>query len=107
MSSDNYTIEYSPFEIVKGNEPLYDVVEVKSLDNYELAVKFEDSTSGIVKMKERILGENPGVFIKLANKKVFDQAYVYLGVVTWPNGMDLAPDAMYFAFKKYGVWELK
>lgn len=81
--------------------------EVKPLDNYELAVKFPDGTSGIVKMRERIFSKNSGVFSQLADKKIFDQVHIELGVVTWPNELDLAPDTMYMAIKEYGVWELK
>jgi hypothetical protein len=28
-------------------------------------------------------------------------------VVTWPNGADLAPDAMYDAIRAQGVWNLE
>jgi len=29
-----------------------------------------------------------------------------MGVVQWPNGGDLAPDAMYDAIRESGVWVL-
>ena len=37
----------------------------------------------------------------------FNQAYVEYGAVTWPNEIDLAPDAMYDEIKSNGTWILK
>ena len=36
----------------------------------------------------------------------FSQAQVVLGAIRWPNGADLAPDAMYDAIHERGVWVL-
>jgi hypothetical protein len=33
---------------------------------------------------------------------VFEQAYLDLGMVTWPGEIDLAPDAMYREIKQHG-----
>jgi hypothetical protein len=27
-----------------------------------------------------------------------------LGTIQWPNGVDLAPDAMYDAIREHGIW---
>jgi len=36
----------------------------------------------------------------------FEKAFVKYGTVTWPCGVDLAPDAMYDSIKTSGVWHL-
>jgi hypothetical protein len=41
------------------------------------------------------------------NSNVFNKAHLVYGVVTWPDGIDLAPDAMYYEIKRNGVWNLK
>jgi hypothetical protein len=38
---------------------------------------------------------------------MFTQASAQLGAVQWPNGADLAPDAMYDEIKSHGRWVLK
>jgi hypothetical protein len=43
------------------------------------------------------------IFEALRDPAVFAQARVVLGAVQWPNGADLAPDAMYDAIQKTGV----
>jgi len=49
---------------------------------------------------------NGTVFEPLRDAAVFAQVQVVLGAVQWPNGADLAPDAMYDAIREHGVWVL-
>jgi len=37
----------------------------------------------------------------------FAKARIDMGAVTWPNGADLAPDAMYDAIRSQGLWVLE
>ena len=62
------------------------------LPGYRLDVTFADGTAGIVDLS----GESfDGVFAPLADPAFFAQARIQDGVVIWPNGADIAPDAMY------------
>jgi hypothetical protein len=59
---------------------------------YCLNVTFADGTTGTIDMS----GERfEGVFAPLADPEFFAKACVEDGVVVWPNGADIAPDAMY------------
>lgn len=59
---------------------------------YCLHVTFADGTTGSIDMsRERF----EGVFAPLADPEFFARAHVEDGVVVWPNGADIAPDAMY------------
>jgi Protein of unknown function (DUF2442) len=82
------------------------VASVEPLGDMRLRVKFVDGTAGEVCL--RIFLESPQVngtmFEPLRDPEVFRQARVELGVVTWPNGADLAPDAMYDAIRAHGRW---
>ena len=80
---------------------------VKPLEDYRLEVSFIDGTQGIVEMKQLIHSQNAGVFSQLKDIKIFNQAYLEHGAVTWPGGFDLAPDAMHAAIKKNGSWILE
>ena len=46
------------------------------------------------------------IFEPLRDPAIFAQARVVLGAIQWPNGADLAPDAMYDAIREYSVWVL-
>jgi hypothetical protein len=82
------------------------VVTVESLGEMNLRVTFADGTSGEVRLRGFL--ESPVVdgtiFEALRNPAVFRQVHVELGAVAWPNGADLAPDAMYDAIRAKGYW---
>ena len=69
------------------------ILQVTVLDNYCLEVIFDDGVKGIVSLSDRLFGP---VFEPLKDPSFFAQAKIdEFGVVTWPNGADLAPDALY------------
>jgi hypothetical protein len=69
------------------------VVEVIPLPNYRLQVRFEDGTAGIVSLEDELFGP---VFEPLKDVSFFEQVGIdEFGAICWPNGADLAPDAMY------------
>jgi hypothetical protein len=68
------------------------VTRLTVLPGYRLDVTFADGTAGILDLS----GESfDGVFAPLADPAVFVQARIQDGVVVWPNGADIAPDAMH------------
>lgn len=83
------------------------VTKVKPLAGYKLEVEFLDGTHGFVEMEHRIMSSKAGVFAKLKDKTVFNQVYPKYGAVTWPDEIDLAPDAMYDEIRNNGIWSLK
>jgi len=82
------------------------VVDVRALDAYQLQVRFVDGTEGAVDMTALIHSPQAGVFGCLVDTNVFRQVGTEYGAVSWPDGPDLAPDAMYAAIKATGVWVL-
>ena len=69
------------------------VVRVTPLPNYRLAVEFDDGVSGTVDLSRDLYGE---VFEPLRDEALFCQASAdEYGAVAWPNGADIAPDALY------------
>jgi len=68
------------------------VTKLKVLPGHRLKVAFADGLSGVVDLsKDRF----DGVLAPLADEVFFAQARIRDGVVTWPNGAEIAPDAMY------------
>ncbi|MGD0949333.1 MAG: DUF2442 domain-containing protein [Candidatus Binatia bacterium] len=84
------------------------VTSVAALPGARLRVTFVDGTAGEVDMRAFLSDPKPDgtVFEPLRDPAIFVQARVVLGAVQWPNGADLAPDAMYDTIRERGVWVL-
>lgn len=69
------------------------VKTVKPLAPYRLEVEFTDGNRGTISLEDRLFGP---MFEPLKDWKVFSQVGVdECGAIYWPNGADLAPDAVY------------
>ena len=64
-----------------------------ALSGYRLGVQFEDGVSGTIDLASELWGL---VFEPLKDESLFNQVSVdEFGAPCWPNGADLAPDAIY------------
>jgi hypothetical protein len=69
------------------------VVRVTPLPPYRLRVEFDDGVVGTIDLAGDLAGP---VFEPLRDESLFRQVTIdNFGAVCWPNGADLAPDAMY------------
>ena len=74
------------------------VAKIKPLPRWQLEVWFEDGTHGVISLEDSLWGP---VFEPLKDTRVFEQATVdEFGAICWPNGADLAPDALYDRIRK-------
>lgn len=80
------------------------VATVVALPDYQLRVRFNDGTEGVVRMKPLVTSPDAGVFAALADPAVFAQVSIEYGAVTWPGEIDLAPDSMHAAIAATGEW---
>lgn len=72
---------------------------LSAIKDWQLALTFNDGLSGRVDLSELVNGQDAGVFEALRNPEFFAQAYLDCGAVAWPNGADLAPDAIYIGVR--------
>jgi hypothetical protein len=73
------------------------LVSIKILPDWKLEVAFSDGTRGTLSLKDRLFGP---VFEPLKDPAFFAQAHLdEFGAICWPNGADLAPDAIYQTLK--------
>jgi Protein of unknown function (DUF2442) len=73
------------------------VLCVKTQPDWKLEIVFSDGTQGVVSLKDRLFGP---VFEPLKDPQFFAKAAVdEFGAIGWPNGADLAPDALYRQIK--------
>lgn len=79
---------------------------VEALPGLRLKVVFIDGLTGTVDLSGMVHSPKAGVFAALADLAFFAQIRLKYGAVTWPGGLDLAPDAMHAAIQAYGEWVL-
>jgi len=82
---------------------------VEALPGARLKVVFADGSAGEVEMQSFLQGPkvDGSVFEALRDPAYFAKVRLVLGAVEWPNGADLAPDAMYEAIRARGAWTLE
>lgn len=80
---------------------LIDVVEVTPRGGYRLFVRFEDGTEGERDFADLVARGGPMVQ-PLKDEAYFARVFVDNGAPTWPNGYDVAPDALYHEMREAG-----
>jgi hypothetical protein len=73
------------------------VKSVQSLDDYELALEFENGEQRIFDLKPYL---ETGVFKRLRNPAEFKTARVVAGSVEWNGEIDLSYDTLYLESKR-------
>ncbi len=83
------------------------VFGIKTEPGYRLQVTFMDGTTGWVDLSHWLFSSriDGSVFEVLRDQDYFKLATVELGVITWPNGADLSPDALYDEIQLNGEWK--
>lgn len=82
------------------------LVSVRPFEDFRLHVVFADGTAGDVHLRTFIESQAAAgtLFEALRDPGYFLQVRLDTGAVGWPNGADLAPDAMYDAIRASGRW---
>ena len=81
---------------------MVDVVQVKPLEAFRLWVKFSDGAEGVVDLS-RLAARTGAMVAPLKEPAYFRRAFVESGVLTWPNGYDYAPSALYAEMREAGA----
>lgn len=77
---------------------MHKVVKVEAMEGYRLSVEFGDGVAGIVDLSARLFGP---IFEPLKDPAYFRRVAIdEFGAICWPNGADLAPDALYARLSK-------
>lgn len=68
------------------------VVSVHPLDNFYLELRFNTGETRLFDARPYL---DKGVFRRLQDKELFNQAYVAFDTVCWPGNLDIAPETLY------------
>ena len=79
----------------------WDIIKIKVRSTLILEVTFQDGTQGVIRFLPESL---KGVFESLKDPEYFAKVKLSKGVPTWPDEIDLAPDAAYHEIKEHGEW---
>lgn len=83
---------------------VWSIVRFNVRPNYKIDVSFADGTTGVADLAPRLsqgpLGDG---FDPLCDEAEFGKTYLESGALTWPGGIELAPDAMYQRIRESGT----
>lgn len=81
----------------------WSIVRFKLISKFQIEVVFADGTAGVADLapplSQGLLGDG---FDALCDEQIFVKVYSEQGALTWPGGIDLAPDAMYQRIRESG-----
>jgi hypothetical protein len=70
------------------------VVSARHVTGFVIAARFDDGTKKNIDISRWFKGP---VFEPLKNMKFFKKFFIEAGTLAWPNGVDIAPEALYAA----------
>ncbi|MFA6203804.1 MAG: DUF2442 domain-containing protein [Gallionella sp.] len=68
------------------------VIQVRALSDFHLELLFSTGEARIFDARPYL---DTGVFRRLRDSELFQQAYVALNTVCWPGNLDIAPETLY------------
>lgn len=68
------------------------IIEAEYLQDYQIQLTFNDGLSGVVNFLPFL---DKGVFVSLQTIDEFTKFSLERGVITWKNGVDIAPEFLY------------
>lgn len=80
-----------------GVRKVREIIEVKTLDNYELLLVFDNHKKKIKDMEPYL---EKGVFRELKNEKFFKKVKIMYGTISWDGRIDLCADELYMTSKE-------
>lgn len=70
------------------------VIRARHIDGFVVSTRFDDGTEKCIDVSQWFKGP---VFEPLKDPKFFKNFFIEAGTLAWPNGVDIAPEALYAA----------
>jgi hypothetical protein len=68
------------------------VVHVRPREDFHLELRFDTGETRLFDVRPYL---DKGIFQRLRDQKLFNQAYVAFDTVCWPGDLDIAPETLY------------
>ena len=75
------------------------VIEARYISGFIVSARFDDGTEKSIDVSQWFKGP---VFEPLKDLKLFKKFFIEGGTLAWPNGVDIAPEALYAARDSIG-----
>jgi hypothetical protein len=75
------------------------IIDASYLDDYKIALSFNNK-KGIANLKDIIFTDHRAPFLMLRNENEFKQFNIEHETIVWKNGLDLAPEFLFFIIFK-------
>ena len=76
------------------------VIDASYLDDYKIALSFNNKKMGVANLRDVIFNDNRVPFLELRDENEFKKFKIEHDTIVWENGLDLAPEFLFFvAFK--------
>jgi Protein of unknown function (DUF2442) len=77
------------------------VTSAKYLGDYKVTLSFDNGKIGTVNLREVIFNDKRSIFLELQKEDEFKKFKIDRNTLIWSNGLDLAPEFLFFVtFKK-------
>ena len=70
------------------------VIGARYVSGFTVSTRFDDGTEKQIDVSQWLKGP---VFEPLKDRKLFKKFFIEAGTLAWPNGVDIAPEALYAA----------
>ena len=70
------------------------VIGARYVSGFTVSTRFDDGTEKQIDVSQWFKGP---VFEPLKDRKLFKKFFIEAGTLAWPNGVDIAPEALYAA----------
>lgn len=82
------------------------VINAVYLGDYKIALSFNDKNSGVADLRDVIFTEQRVPFLELRDENEFKKFKIEHDTLVWENGLDLAPEFLFFVvFKESSEFE--
>jgi hypothetical protein len=76
------------------------VINAVYLGDYKIALSFNDKKSGVADLRSVIFTDNRMPFSELCDENEFKKFKIAHDTLVWENGLDLAPEFLFFVVFK-------
>jgi hypothetical protein len=72
------------------------VINANYLGDYKIALSFNNEKNGIADLHDVIFTDSRAPFLTLRDENEFKKFNIKHGTIVWENGLDLAPEFLFF-----------